>query len=464
MAEKRSSPQALWRQIPSVERLLQEEPLQEAADAHGRQAVVEAVRETLEATREAIGAGQAPDLSVAGLVKAVLERLERRVTPTLRPIINATGVIIHTNLGRAPLSEAALRAMRAIGGGYSNLEYDLEAGRRGSRYTHVGALLAELTGAEAGLVANNNAAALVLILATHAAGREVLISRGQLVEIGGGFRIPDIMAQSGAILREVGTTNRTYAHDYEAAITPDLTAMILRVHTSNFQLLGFVHQPALSELAQIARHHGLLLADDVGSGALLDTTQFGLAYEPRPQDSLAAGADLVCFSGDKLLGGPQAGCIVGRRELVEAIKRHPLMRAFRVDKTTLAGLDATLRAYQRGTAVEEIPVWQMIAYPAEEIHATALDWADRLHRARLNVEVVPGHSAVGGGSLPGQTLPTWLVAIRAPHPSEAAAALRRHRPPIVVRIEDDRLLIDPRTVLPDQEEALLRGLETTLAP
>lgn len=424
--------------------------------------MVESVRETLSRIRAAIGEGHAPDVSPSALAQQVVEALTQRFAPSLHPAINATGVVIHTNLGRAPLSQAAVEAMRALGSGYSNLEYDLEAGRRGSRYVHVGELLAELTGAEAGLVANNNAAALVLILATLASGQEVLISRAHLVEIGGGFRIPDIMAQSGATLREVGTTNRTYAHDYERAIGP-LTAMILRVHTSNFQLLGFVHQPPLAELARLAHHHGLLLADDVGSGALLDTTAFGLAYEPRPQESVAAGADLVCFSGDKLLGGPQAGCIVGRKELVEAIKRHPLMRAFRVDKTTLAGLEATLNAYRKGTAVEELPVWRMIARPPEELRAVARRWARAWRRAGLNAEVVPGHSAIGGGSLPGQTLPTWLVAIRVPHPSEAAAALRRHRPPIVVRIEDDRLLVDPRTVLPGQDKVLARGITRLLA-
>ncbi|RME12923.1 MAG: L-seryl-tRNA(Sec) selenium transferase, partial [Ardenticatenia bacterium] len=296
------------RRIPSVNRLLQTPALQEAMQAFGRAPVVAAVRETLDAVRDEIAAGRIPDLTPEALTPRIIAHLHRRVFPTLRPIINATGVIIHTNLGRAPISQAALEAIRTVGAGYSNLEYDLESGRRGSRYTHVGALLAELTGAEAGLVANNNAAALVLILATHAAGRDVLISRAHLVEIGGGFRIPDIMAQSGAHLREVGTTNRTYIRDYEAAITPEQCAMILRVHTSNFRIEGFVHQPTLKELVALARRYGLLVGDDLGSGALLDTTQFGLAPEPRPQESIADGADVVCFSGDKLLGGPQAGC------------------------------------------------------------------------------------------------------------------------------------------------------------
>lgn len=452
------------RRIPSVNRLLQTPALQEAMQAFGRAPVVAAVRETLDAVRDEIAAGRMPDLTPEALTTRIIAHLHRRVFPTLRPIINATGVIIHTNLGRAPLSQAALEAIRTVGAGYSNLEYDLESGRRGSRYTHVGELLAELTGAEAGLVANNNAAALVLILATHAAGRDILISRAHLVEIGGGFRIPDIMAQSGARLREVGTTNRTYIRDYEAAITPEQCAMILRVHTSNFRIEGFVHQPTLKELVALARRYGLLVGDDLGSGALLDTTQFGLAPEPRPKESIADGADVVCFSGDKLLGGPQAGCIVGRREVIDAIKRHPLMRAFRVDKTTLAALDATLRAYQRGTAVEEIPIWQMIATPTDVLRQRAEAWAGVWRQKGRQADVVPSQSAIGGGSLPGQTLPTWVVRLPSAHPQQEAAALRHATPPIVARIEDDSLLFDPRTVRPEEEQTLVRVVAATLAP
>lgn len=455
--------QTLFRKIPSVDSLLQEPPLQEAAAQFGHETVRNVLRTTLDRLRAEIHAGLAPDVSAEAVIGTTLAAVQKHAMPTLRPVINATGVIIHTNLGRAPLGNAAQAAMRAVGGEYSNLEYDLEAGQRGSRYTHVGELLAELTNAEAGLIANNAAAALVLMLGTHAAGCEVLLSRAHLVEIGGGFRIPDILVQSGARLREVGTTNRTYAQDYERAIVidpeqPVQTAMILRVHTSNFQIQGFVHQPTLAELADIAHQHDLILVDDLGSGALLDTTQFGLAAEPRPQESIAAGADLVCFSGDKLLGGPQAGCIVGRRDLIDAIKRHPLMRAFRVDKTTLAGLDATLRAYQRGTAVEELPVWQMIAQPSEELHTVAWTWAEALRRAGAEAEVIAGESTVGGGSLPGQTLPTWLLAIHVDAPDETAAALRRQDPPVIVRIEHDQLVLDPRTVLPRHETALLDTL------
>ncbi|HYN87734.1 MAG TPA: L-seryl-tRNA(Sec) selenium transferase, partial [Ardenticatenaceae bacterium] len=391
------------------------------------------------------------------LVAEIELAVARRVRPTLRPLINATGVIIHTNLGRAPLSRAALAAMQEVGTGYSNLEFDLDAGERGSRYSHVAALLAELAGAESALVVNNNAAALVLVLATFAARHEVIISRAHLVEIGGGFRIPDILRQSGAVLREVGTTNRTYASDYRGAIGEN-TGLLLRVHSSNFLITGFVHQPELRELAALAHEHDLLLVDDLGSGALLDTRPFGLAEEPLVQASIAGGADLVCFSGDKLLGGPQAGCIVGKAAALDALRRHPLARALRVDKTTLAGLDATLRAYQRGTAVEEIPVWQMIARSTEDLEATAWAWAARLTRGGLTVEVLAGQSAVGGGSLPGQTLPTWLVTLQVPSPDRVAAVLRSGRPAVVPRIEDGRLVFDPRTVLVEQEDALLEAI------
>ncbi|MGH2541875.1 MAG: L-seryl-tRNA(Sec) selenium transferase, partial [Ardenticatenaceae bacterium] len=293
-----------------------------------------------------------------------------------------------------------------------------------------------------------------------AAGREVLISRAHLVEIGGGFRIPDIMRQSGALLREVGTTNRTYLRDY-TGMAGEQTALFLRVHTSNFRIEGFVHQPALEELAAAAHERGLLVVDDLGSGALLDTSEFGLAKEPMVQESVATGADVVLFSGDKLLGGPQAGCLIGSRAIIQRLRRHPLARALRVDKTTLAGLDATLRAYQRGRATEEIPVWQMIARQEDELRATVQAWAVTLQGAGLNADIKGGASAIGGGSLPGETLPTWLLALPAAHPDGWSAALRARHPPVIVRIEDDCLLVDPRTVLEGQERPLLDALIAT---
>ena len=344
---------------------------------------------------------------------------------------------------------------------YSNLEYDLPAGERGSRYVHAEELLCRLTGAEAALVVNNDAAAVLLILTALAKSREVIISRGQLVEIGGGFRIPEVMAQSGAHLVEVGTTNRTYRRDYEAAITPN-TAMLLHVHTSNFRLLGFVHETPLADVVSLARAHDLLAIEDLGSGALLDTVQFGLNHEPTVQESLAAGADLVCFSGDKLLGGPQAGIIVGKSTLIEVLKDHPLTRALRVSKTVIAGLQATLLHYLKGEAVNQIPVWQMIAMDIGQIESRATVLATWLCEAEVQAAVVDGWSTVGGGSLPGETLPTRLVAIRMAAPHELAQRLRLGSPPLIGRIEKDAFLLDLRTVLPAEEPALREALKAML--
>jgi L-seryl-tRNA(Ser) seleniumtransferase len=377
--------------------------------------------------------------------------------PSLYPVINATGVIIHTNLGRAPLSQAAQEAMRETSA-YSNLEYDLPAGERGSRYVHAEALLRRLTGAEAGLVVNNDAAAVLLILTALAKGREVIISRGQLVEIGGGFRIPEVMAQSGAQLVEVGTTNRTYLRDYEAAITPN-TAMLLHVHSSNFRILGFVHETPLADMVNLAHAHGLLAVEDLGSGALLDTAQFGLSHEPTVQESLATGIDLVCFSGDKLLGGPQAGIIIGKKSLIEILKRHPLTRALRVSKSVIAGLQATLIHYLKGEAIQQIPVWQMMAMDVEHIRSRALALATWLREKGVSADVTNGWSTVGGGSLPGETLPTCLVAIHVDAPQQVAKRLRLGSPSVLGRIEKDSFVLDLRTVLPTEEAALRKALE-----
>jgi L-seryl-tRNA(Ser) seleniumtransferase len=444
------------RQLPSVDRLLQSDRLTVLAADHGHALVVEAARTALDAARAAIRAGESlPDLNQ--LVDATVVQLSLAIRPGLRPAINATGVIIHTNLGRAPLSQAALAAMAAIGQGYSNLEYDLETGQRGSRYHHAEALLKRLTGAEAALMVNNNAAAVLLILSVLARDRDVVISRGQLVEIGGGFRIPDVMRQSGARLVEVGTTNRTYRRDYQAAIT-DQTALLMRVHYSNFRQIGFIHETPLEELVELGRARGIPVVDDLGSGSLLDTAAYGLAHEPMPQESLAAGADLVSFSGDKLLGGPQAGVIVGRVDLVAELRDFPLTRALRVDKLTLAGLQATLLHYLRDEAPRQVPVWRMIAIPLAELDARARRWATRLAGQGVAAEVIDGASTVGGGSLPGETLPTRLVALRVVSPDDLARRLRLAEPPVVARIEHDRLVLDPRTVLPEQDEDLIRQL------
>jgi L-seryl-tRNA(Ser) seleniumtransferase len=446
------------RKLPSVDRLLQEEAVQAQVSAYGRELTVTAVREALDAARQTIQVGENCPV-VEQLIESVAAYLAEIERPSLSPIINATGVIIHTNLGRSPLSAAARAAIETVAQGYSNLEYDLPAGRRGSRHVHAARLLCQLSGAEAAMVVNNNAAAVLLILSALARGREVIISRGQLVEIGGGFRIPDVMRQSGAYLVEVGTTNRTHLADYEAAIGEN-TALILRVHHSNFRIVGFTAEPTAGELAELGERYGLPLVEDLGSGTLLDTATYGLAHEPTIQESLAAGASLVSASGDKLLGGPQAGIIVGRQKLVEQLKRHPLARALRVDKTTLAGLEATLGHYLRGEAEREVPVWQMIAMPLPEITERARNWAGELARRGIAAEVVDGESTVGGGSLPGETLPTRLLALGVPSPDKLAAQLRAGNPPVVARIEAERLLLDPRTVLPAQDEILLAALLT----
>jgi L-seryl-tRNA(Ser) seleniumtransferase len=448
------------RKLPSVDRLLQNESVAALAAQWGHELTVDAAREALDAARTEMLEGSACP-SAHELADDVGRRLGSRLRPTLLPAINATGVIVHTNLGRAPLSAEARAAMDAVATGYSNLEFDLEAGRRGSRYVHAEETLCRLTGAEAALVVNNNAAALLLMLMTFARDREVIISRGQLVEIGGGFRIPDVMRQSGASLVEVGTTNRTYSRDYEAAITP-ATAAIMRVHRSNFRLTGFVHEPSLREMVGLAEARDLLLLDDLGSGTLLDTEPYGLVHEPTIQESVEAGVSLVSCSGDKLLGGPQAGIILGRAVLIAELKRFPLTRALRVDKTTLAALQATLRHYLLGEAADSVPVWRMIGQDERTLRRRARAWVRKLGGMGVNADVVPGRSAVGGGSLPGETLPTYLVALATDSPDSVAARLRRGEPPVITRIEDNRLVLDPRTVLVEQDAKLLESVVTAV--
>ncbi len=449
------------RHVPSIDRLLATEAAQKWVGLYGRDLVLEALRAAQGALREAILRGEPmADLEAAALAYAE-GRLEAYIQPTLRPVINATGVVLHTNLGRAPLSDEVLEAMRAVGEGYSNLEFDLAEGRRGSRYVHAEALLCRLTGAEAALVVNNNAGAVLLTLAALAAGREVIISRGQLVEIGGGFRIPEVMAQSGARLVEVGTTNRTYVRDYEAALS-ERTAALMRVHTSNFRLSGFVAQPALGELVALAHQRGLWLFDDLGSGTLLDTAPLGLAHEPMVQESVEAGTDIVTFSGDKLLGGPQAGFILGRRDLIERLRRFPLTRALRVDKTTLAGIQANLLHYLKGEALQKIPIWQMLSLSPEAIEERAKALVRALGPAGARCDLWPGCSMVGGGSLPEESLPTTLIALPAGEAEAQARALRLGQPAVVTRIAEGRVVLDLRTVLPREEPALARRVREVI--
>ena len=448
-----------FRRLPSVNRILSDDRVRALANGGESGIATVIVRQALESARLAIADGSdAPTEeqlveNVLGLAAAIFE-------PSLRRVINATGVIIHTNLGRAPLSEEAIEAMAAVSRGYSNLEFDLEAGQRGSRYTHLESVLTRLTGAEAAIAVNNNASALLLTLSALAHDQEVVISRGQAVEIGGEFRIPDVMAQSGARLVEVGTTNRTYLRDYEAAIT-EQTAAMMRVHASNFRIVGFTVSPSIHELGSLARKRDVRLIDDIGSGCLLDTTQFGLAPEPTVGESLAAGADLVLFSGDKLLGGPQAGVIVGKGELVAQLRRHPLARAVRMDKASIAGLTATVHHYLRGEALSKVPVWRMIAAPHAEIERRARRWARAIsHSAR----VVDGRSMIGGGSLPEESLPTRLLALdgEGGYVAQIARRLRTGDPPVVARIERDSLLLDPRTVRPVDDRSLIAAVKEAL--
>lgn len=460
-AQSATSYQAEYRKLPAVDTLLHLPEIGLLAAQVGQTQVTNRLRQVLTSARQQIAVGAAAP-TVAQVIARVADELTALAQPSLRPVINATGVIIHTNLGRAPLSEAACTAITAVAQGYSNLEYDLETGERGSRHDHARRLICELTSAEDALVVNNNAAAVYLILAALCLGRDVVISRSQLVEIGGGFRIPDVLRQSGAHLREVGATNRTHLRDFAEAVTPQ-TAALMRVHASNFKQIGFVTMPTLPELATLAHQKDLILIDDLGSGTLLETTPYGLASEPTVQASIAAGADIVTFSGDKLLGGPQAGIILGRTALISQLRRHPMARALRVDKLTFAALDATLRSYQRGLAASELPVWQMISASVNALTERVQGWLAQLHAAGITGEIVPGESAVGGGSLPGETLPTVLLAIRQDAPDAVAARLRHQPVPVVCRIQRDQLLFDPRTVLPAQEPALLRALLSVLS-
>lgn len=445
---------APFRSLPSVDRVLADARALRAASELGGETVTGAIRDELTYRRAVIAAGE-PAPEFASIVEAALRRAYAALRPSLRPVINATGVILHTNLGRAPLSDDSIAAMASVSRGYSNLEFDLDNGARSSRHEHVESLLRRVTGAEAAVAVNNNASALLLALSALAQDREVVISRGQLVEIGGGFRIPDVMRQSRATLVEVGTTNRTYLGDYEAAIT-DQTAALMRVHSSNFKVVGFTADVDAGDMARLAHSRGLHLLDDLGSGCLLDTTRYGLAKEPTPQESLAAGADLVLFSGDKLLGGPQAGIIAGRAGLISLLKRHPLARAVRMDGASIAALSATLRHYLKGDAVQQVPVWRMIATRPEALRRRARRLARALGEA---AEVLPVRSMIGGGSLPEESLPSFATAIRADGVSgiqEIAHRLRLGEPAVVGRVEHNRLLLDPRTVHP-RDDAVLRA-------
>ena len=455
----------LLRNLPSVERVVSSDILAAAVATYGREWLVDLTRDALAEARRDILAGGEPRC-LADIAEAVRRTVDELVTPSPRPLINATGVVIHTNLGRAPLSKSAIAAADAVAGGYSDLEIDLDTGRRGSRQAHLQSLLRQITGAEAALVVNNNASALLLGLSALAAGREVIVARGEAVEIGGGFRIPDVLRQSGCTLVDVGTTNRTYVRDYADAVTDD-TAAFLKAHASNFRVEGFTAAVAERDLVELGERTGIPVLHDVGSGALLPTERYGLAHEPMPQEAIAAGVGLVFFSGDKLLGGPQAGIVVGKRDLVGRLERHPLARAVRIDKMSLASLTATLTHYLSGNAESEVPVWRMISTTPDEIKARAERWRDAVSGSSgYETAVVPAQSAIGGGSLPGETLDSWALSIAAngtgQSPESLLSALREHSTPVIARIEDDTVRLDPRTVLPEQDDDITRAIMGSL--
>ena len=446
-----------YRNLPNVNSILENDAVQEIVSLYKRDWVVELVRETIDQARETISKGHACP-TLPEIISTIKDRVALLTVQSPRRVINATGVIIHTNLGRSPLSDNAMEAALAASAGYSDLEFDLSSGRRGSRQSHLQSLLKEITGAEASLVVNNNASALLLGLSALADGKEVIVSRGEAVEIGGGFRVPDVMEQSGAVLIDVGTTNRTYVRDYANSLTPQ-TGVFLKAHASNFRVEGFTAEVSIGELVELGRVNDIPVIHDVGSGALLDTDKYGLAHEPTPQESIAAGAGLVMFSGDKLLGGPQAGIISGDRVLVEKLSRHPLARAIRIDKISLASLTATLMHYLKGEAEAEIPIWKMISARPDQIRLRAQKWKESL---QVDAEIIESKSAVGGGSLPGETLNSWSLAIDSAGVLGGAQALvtrlRENVPPIIARIEGDKVLLDPRTVMENEEDLVVDAL------
>ncbi|HEX6906881.1 MAG TPA: L-seryl-tRNA(Sec) selenium transferase [Terriglobales bacterium] len=460
----------LYRRLPSVDELLRLQPITDLTEREGHAAVAEAARAVLARVREEIAAGRlnssGVELAVSGLPEAVERQLRQALQLSLRSVINATGVVLHTNLGRAPLAAAALDHLHKVASTYSNLEFDIAEGERGRRDVHVERLFAQLFAACAPepistVVVNNNAAAVLLGLNSLAEGGEVIVSRGELVEIGGSFRIPEVMAKSGALLREVGTTNRTRIADYSRAIS-DKTRLLLRVHRSNFQITGFTEQPVLAELVELGRKRGIPVMEDLGSGALIDLRSVGITGEPGVAESLRAGVDVVTYSGDKLLGGPQAGILSGRRELIARIRSNPLFRALRVDKLTYAALEATLLAYIRQDH-DAIPALRMLRLPPEAIEGRAEAVKQKLSKAgRLSLEIVDGRSVVGGGAAPAATLPTRLLAVTCEGLSadECAARLRAGESPIVARVEEGRVLLDLRTVFPEQDELVARALAT----
>jgi L-seryl-tRNA(Ser) seleniumtransferase len=458
----------ILRQIPSVDQLLHRPSIQALVSQYSRKIVLREIQEYLGRLRQEVANDQIDTGTVqarlTAIEQALAERLALRLSPSLRKVINATGVILHTNIGRAPLPQAAFEAVRELACSYSNLEYDVEIGQRGHRDRHFEQKIRRVLNCEAATVVNNNAAAVFLILNTLAVGRKVLVSRGELIEIGGSFRIPAIMTQSGAILSEVGTTNKTRLADYEEAVDGE-TALILRVHPSNYRIVGFTERPELKDLALLARRKGIPLIKDAGSGYFRKIPQPVMRDEPSVEQALADGAELVCFSGDKVMGGPQAGIIVGRQDLIARIRRNPLMRVCRVDKLTYGILDWTLTEYEKGTYTETLPVYRMLVESQEEVRARAEQLAERVRPLGFEVAVSEGVSLVGGGSAPGETIPTVLLLVSLPgfSASRLETRLRQHNPPVLARTENDRVVMDLRTVISGEEDEIFAALSLALS-
>lgn len=459
--------QKILSSLPSVDEILRSEQGKVWIKVYPRKYLIQAVREVLDLRRKEILKGQISDISEESMMVEIENTAERLSSYSLKPLINATGIVIHTNLGRSLLSDKTLENIKKVSGNYSNLEYDLRAGKRGKRYTHVIRVLREVTEAEDALVVNNNAAAVFLSLNTLSKGKEAIVSRGELVEIGGSFRMPEVMSASGAILREVGTTNRTNIHDYESAINNN-TALIVKVHKSNFKVSGFVDEVSIEELVNLGRRYQIPVMFDVGSGCLIDLKPFGIYDEPLVRDIIKAGVDITTFSGDKLLGGPQAGIIVGRKEFIEKIQKNPLTRAMRIDKLTLAGLEATLMEYiDEDKAIENIPTIKMILQKPEKIRERAKRIAKRLKKEikDIQINVLPDTSRAGGGSLPEMDFPTFVVAIRSDNISvnEIEERLRNGNPPIISRIKEGSLILDARTIRTKDMDDLVKGIKSALS-
>ena len=459
--------QKLLSHLPSVDKILKSEQGEQWLKTYPRRYVLQAIREVIDLRRRDVIEGHISDLSEESMIAEIESKLDSLTSLSLRPLINATGVVIHTNLGRSILSEKALGNITRISGSYSNLEYDVEQGKRGKRYSHLKRILKEVTGAEDALVVNNNAAAVLLCLNTLAKGKEVIVSRGELVEIGGSFRMPEIMASSGALLREVGTTNKTRLSDYENAINEN-TALILKVHQSNYRITGFTEEVLIEDLINLGKLHKIPVMFDLGSGCLIDLKPFGIHNEPIVKEIVDSGVDVITFSGDKLLGGPQGGVIVGKKQYIEIIQKNPMTRAMRIDKLTLAGFEATLMEYiDEEKAIKNIPTLRMLLQKPEEIKGRAKKIATRLKREikDVRIQVLPDSSRAGGGAMPETDLPTYVVSIK-PHNlsvNELEERLRKGNPPIITRIKEDSLIIDARTVRDKEIETLVIGVRAALS-